>query len=97
MSDLVERLRDHDRHVRGRLIEGLPDLCIDDMVEAADEIDRLREALRRVAFNAFKREMVLGEARDKFIAIMEANNNAALWQCLEFIGKIAIDALGEGK
>jgi DNA-binding FadR family transcriptional regulator len=62
-----------------------------------DEIERLREALRRVAFNAFKREMVLGEARERFIAIMEANNNAALWQCLEFIGKIATDALGEGK
>ena len=45
MTDIVERLRDHDRHLRGRLIEGLPDLCIDDMVEAADEIKRLRDAL----------------------------------------------------
>lgn len=46
MTDIVERLRDHDRHIRGRLIEGLTDLVIDDMVEAADEIERLREALR---------------------------------------------------
>jgi hypothetical protein len=45
MTDIVERLRDHDRHVRGRLIEGLPDLCIDDMIEAADEIERLRDEL----------------------------------------------------
>ena len=42
MTDIVERLRDHDRHIRGRLIEGLTDLVIDDMVEAADEIERLR-------------------------------------------------------
>ena len=48
MKDIVERLRDHDRHVRGRLIEGLPDLCIDDMIEAADEIERLREALLKI-------------------------------------------------
>ena len=46
MTDIVERLRDHDRHVRGRLIEGLPDLCIDDMVEAADEIERQAAELR---------------------------------------------------
>ena len=44
MTDIVELLRDHDRHIRGRLIEGLTDLVIDDMVEAADEIERLREA-----------------------------------------------------
>ena len=46
MTDIVERLRDHDRHVRGRLIEGLPDLCIDDMIEAAEEIERLRKELK---------------------------------------------------
>ena len=49
MTDIVERLRDHDRHIRGRLIEGLTDLVIDDMVEAADEIERLREALYECA------------------------------------------------
>ncbi len=48
MTDIVERLRNHDRHVRGQLIEGLTDLCIDDMAEAADEIERLREALREI-------------------------------------------------
>ena len=46
MTDIVERLRDHDRHIRGRLIEGLTDLVIDDMVESADTIERLREALQ---------------------------------------------------
>ena len=50
MTDIVERLRDHDRHIRGRLIEGLTDLVIDDMVEAADEIERLREALRKIEY-----------------------------------------------
>ena len=51
MTDIVERLRDHDRHIRGRLIEGLTDLVIDDMVEAADEIERLREALLYIRDN----------------------------------------------
>ncbi len=53
MTDIVERLRDHNRHIRGRLIEGLTDLVIDDMVEAADEIERLREALRFYAKNHY--------------------------------------------
>ena len=49
MTDIVERLRDHNRHIRGRLIEGLTDLVIDDMVKAADEIDRLREIVKYYA------------------------------------------------
>ena len=60
MTDIVERLRDHDRHIRGRLIEGLTDLVIDDMLESADEIERLREALREITTPAY--EYLSGEA-----------------------------------
>jgi len=48
-NDLVKRLRNHDHHIRGRLIEGLVDLCIDDMVAAADRIEELEAALRPFA------------------------------------------------
>ena len=71
MTDIVERLRDHDRHIRGRLIEGLTDLVIDDMVEAADEIERLRLALEYiieycedpVLYREVKIELTLRKAR----------------------------------
>ena len=84
MSDIVERLRDHDRHVRGRLIEGLPDLCIDDMIEAADEIERLREAL-----------CDCHHVLHKLMAIVPGND-AAVDEMAKVMKK-ARAALGEGK
>ena len=63
MADIVERLRDHDRHIRGRLIEGLTDLVIDDMLESADEIERLREALQYINEYATSLAMARAVAR----------------------------------
>ncbi len=91
MSNLTDRLRlyirfehptDYEKHI---------------VWQAADEIEQLREDMRRIAFNALKRHMILGASKEKYIEMMEANNNSALWQCLEYVGKIAKDSFERGE
>ena len=103
MSDLVKLLRGEEPWVCQ--VDSVAEVrcgrgdckCIEAMREiAADEIERLREDMQRIAFNALKRHMILGDSREKYIQMMEANNNAALWQCLEYVGNIAKAAF-EGK
>ena len=65
MTDIVERLRNHDRHIRGRLIEGLTDLVIDDMVEAADEIERMRSWLINIQIDISGISDVCGRIADQ--------------------------------
>ncbi len=89
MTDIVERVR--------WLASGQDDPQSQELIACANEIERLREDMRRIAFNALKRHMILGDSREKYIQMMEANNNAALWQCLEYVGRVAAKALGEGK
>ena len=99
MKDIVERLRDHDRHVRGRLIEGLPDLCIDDMIEAAKEIERLREALRVIADGDAPRDHAIIYRSDGVHSKHDRCRHGA-WMydgCEDCVTEYARAALGEGK
>ena len=76
-DDLVKRLRNHDHHIRGRLIEGLVDLCIDDMVAAADRIEQLEAALRHCV-NAISEWERKPEGVDGFLLGAMDNARAAL-------------------
>ncbi len=91
MTDIVERLRDHDRHVRGRLIEGLSDLCIDDMVEAANEIEWLRNRLRNIVPTILKWEHIHVDSDGK----MHTSDITKL--IAEDVESFVAAALGEGK
>jgi hypothetical protein len=93
-DDLLQRLRKVEPDKPGERTRWYRN---PDGPDAADEIERLREDMRRIAFNALKRHMILGDSREEYIQMMEANNNLALWQCLEYVGRLAAKALGEGK
>lgn len=97
MTDIVKRLRDHDRHIRGRLIEGLTDLVIDDMVEAADTIERLREALRMIADGDVPRQHVVRWRQDGQLSKHDKcpHDKWMYDDCDECVASFARAALGE--